>query len=127
MISLPRLLGCLAALLALAACGSPDAPPPCALEGPTPDVNLTLVDAAGAPICGAFVTMTSTAQSQTYQLSGRDNQCNLYSARVPPDGYALKIAAKGFAPHSEDVTFGYADERCGVPMKVTKTIPLAAP
>ena len=108
----------------LAGCGSSDPPPPCPLEGPKPDLNLTVVDPSGAPVCGAFVTLTSTAQSQTYQPSGRDGDCNLYSARIPPDTYALSIAANGFAPFAKSVVLVYADERCGVPAPYAETITL---
>ena len=111
----------LALFSSMSGCSS-DPPPACALEGPRPDLNLTLVDPSGAPICGAFVTLTSAAQSQTYQPSGRDSLCNLYSARIPPDTYTLSISAKGFAPLTESLTIGYSDVRCAVPQPATQTI-----
>ena len=115
------------AALLVHACGPADGPPQCTPETAAPDVNLTLVDDAGGPVCGANVTLTSTAQSQTYQPSGRDTQCNLYSARIPPDAYALGVSAKGFAPFLEQVTFGFADAHCGTPAVYARTLTLKRP
>jgi len=87
-------------LLVVAACGTFQIPAEAAQSGAT-DASLrgTIVDATGAPVAGAFVTVVSdrdhATATTTSDLRGD------FSISIPAGPYALGIAAPGFVDVSE--------------------------
>ena len=105
-------------------CGS-DGPPECEPGPALPDVNITLLDAQAAPVCNGVVTLVSAAR--TYEMRGRDDLCNLHSAHVAPDTYALTASAEGFTTATGTLVVSYADQRCGTATPTAQTITLQKP
>ena len=116
------------ALLAPLAAGcAADGPPDCTPEAQAPDLNITVIDAKGGAVCGALVSLLGASQGQRLQITGRDDRCNLYSAHIVPDTYAVTVSADGFTTDKSSLVVAYADQRCGTAATTSRTVTLQRP
>src|SRR5271170_3429059 len=67
-----------------------------AAQTPTGGVRGQVTDPSGSTIAGARVTVTTPAGKVITADTGRDGSFEVKD--LPPDKYAVKITAKGFAP-----------------------------
>jgi hypothetical protein len=111
------------ALLGLAAYGCGPADHQCSPDQ-SPDVEIRVVDDTGTPRCDAIVVLTSAAQAEQYQPTGRSNDCSLYTLRIPVATYDLAVSAPGYPAQRSKLTVAYADEACGTWAVSRETITL---
>lgn len=116
-----RLTVALALSLAALSC-NPDAPECTATQAP--DVAIRVVDDTGMARCDAVVVVTSAAQAQQYEPTGRPTDCNLFTLRIPVATYDLAVSAPGYPVQRSKLTVAYADEVCGTYALSSETITL---